>query len=257
MVDLFNGSKIGTYHTTTNYEMFKKIESNRKIAFGKNYKQLKELINKWGGNIEPILVNNDYEVIDGQHRLAACSELGLPVTYKVQKVSESESQELMTDLNISKNNWKPEDYVNKYARLGYPSYIALEEAYKKWTSDEFCFLSKKFTMNVIGEAYNITGYDFNKRLASGDFVFDPAGANLLTDVVKIWMEQRNVQVLGRGFVKSLKAVIADNKKVFDIDVFLHKLSFRRLRVYSTAAERRAEIVEIYNWNSRKAKNRIK
>ena len=70
--------EFGKILSTYEYDKFKKIKGNRKI----NFKNLGKIINSMSKKqlVIPILVNEKFEVIDGQHRLQACIELGLPVT---------------------------------------------------------------------------------------------------------------------------------------------------------------------------------
>lgn len=104
--------------TTTNYGMFKRLEGNREVS-----KQRKMAIfasireNGYIG--APILVNEKMEVIDGQGRLAACEELGIPIPFCVKNGTDVKSCMI---LNQNTRNWTDEEYVKSYARQGDPSY---------------------------------------------------------------------------------------------------------------------------------------
>ena len=64
-----------------NYTKFTLLDDNRDIndvhveALAKSMKK--------SGQLMPIIVNENLEVLDGQHRLKACELLGLPVAYVV------------------------------------------------------------------------------------------------------------------------------------------------------------------------------
>ena len=63
---------------TRDYSRFKKVVGNRDV---KSYKRVLESIKNVGYIPNPIIVNENYEVIDGQHRLQACEELGISIAY--------------------------------------------------------------------------------------------------------------------------------------------------------------------------------
>jgi hypothetical protein len=65
------------YFETTEYTKFKKARGNRPVDEG-HVKQLKKLIAE-KDLYDPIRVNKDMEVIDGQHTLQARKELDLKV----------------------------------------------------------------------------------------------------------------------------------------------------------------------------------
>jgi hypothetical protein len=48
------------------------------------YAHLKQSIKEWGGLLMPIILNQDNVVLDGHHRLKACKELGIPITYSTK-----------------------------------------------------------------------------------------------------------------------------------------------------------------------------
>ena len=108
-------------YETSDYSKFKRFKGNRDIACAK---RIIESINKIGYIPNPIIVNEKFEVIDGQNRLFALEELGMPVQYYViQEIGIEEARAL----NLGRTNWKPIDYIESYAESGYESYQALFE----------------------------------------------------------------------------------------------------------------------------------
>lgn len=112
---------------TKNYEKFITIDGNRII----NELHVKRLIDSMQQKqlITPIIVNEKYEIIDGQHRFKAQSILGLPVYYIV---CEGYGLSEVHRLNEKSNNWKPIDFLNGYGTLAekeekYFDYIVLKE----------------------------------------------------------------------------------------------------------------------------------
>lgn len=66
---------------TKDYSLFKILSCNREIN-SRHIKRLKQEIEKENLlHLHPILVNEDWELIDGQHRLMAAKELGIEIFY--------------------------------------------------------------------------------------------------------------------------------------------------------------------------------
>lgn len=103
-------------YETKDYDVFKRLEGNRDI---RNVNKIVESIKKVGYIFNPIMVNENMEVIDGQNRLKALERCGLPVHYYIVKNADIETARA---LNLGRTNWKPIDYVRSYAEEGIKSY---------------------------------------------------------------------------------------------------------------------------------------
>ncbi len=118
--------KAGVYYRTDEYERFRPLDGNRNVTHQRAQKIVKS-IEKVGYLDAPILVNERYEVIDGQGRLEACKLLGIPVLYIMQNglgINEC------VQMNIHQSNWKLTDYIHSYAVQRDVSYIYLENLMK-------------------------------------------------------------------------------------------------------------------------------
>src|SRR5690348_13876868 len=107
---------------TSNYAMFKLADTNRKVKKS-HVELLKKAIRKKNLlHLNPIIVDQDSNVIDGQHRLTAARELKLPIFYMIDnEINDSD----IASLNSNKSNWQPLDYINYYARKGNNNYKQL------------------------------------------------------------------------------------------------------------------------------------
>ncbi len=113
---------------TSDYELFKFREDNRDFINQSHVKRISESIaNKNLLHLNPIVVNKEFEVIDGQNRLLAAKMLGVPIYYL-----QSEDLEVrdIIALNISQS-WGQMDYLNYFCKNDYPEYIKLKEFMKK------------------------------------------------------------------------------------------------------------------------------
>ncbi len=107
---------------TTNYSLFKKFNGNREINQANVRRIAASMRDKY--LVRPIDVNENHEVIDGQHRLEACKIVGLPVYYVVHKGwGLDEAQRL----NATQRVWKTNEYINGYCKAGLKEYLDLRD----------------------------------------------------------------------------------------------------------------------------------
>lgn len=113
-----------------NYDDFEFLINNRDRRHGhiENLKKAFEI----SGNltqVQPILVNERMEIIDGQHRFYAAKELGLPIYYTVVPgLGINDARQM----NILHKSWDLDDYAASYADGGdanYKRYLELKEDY--------------------------------------------------------------------------------------------------------------------------------
>lgn len=93
-----------------NYDDFKLLSLNRNLN-RKHINELKDSISKNGYLMSnPIIVNKDMEIIDGQHRFVALKEKGEEIPYIVI----DKDYDTIIDLNTTQRKWRVEDYINYY-----------------------------------------------------------------------------------------------------------------------------------------------
>lgn len=113
---------------TTDYGQFKTIIGNR----GVNENHLADLVKEVEMNnllsVQPIIVNEKGEVIDGQHRLEVAKKLRTPIYYVTVP---GLSVKHLVRLNNSQRKWKTIDFVNLHCALGNQNYIELRNFSEK------------------------------------------------------------------------------------------------------------------------------
>jgi hypothetical protein len=109
-------------YETTNYDMFKNISGNRSLNLF-NVRRIIESIDVNGYLTSVVIVNENMEVIDGQHRVEAARETGKPVLYVI---SQGYGVHQIQALNSNSKNWGREDYLNSYCELGIPVYLQIK-----------------------------------------------------------------------------------------------------------------------------------
>lgn len=105
-------------HTTKDYSIFKSIDGNRSV----NQLHLRRLKNSIASNylFTVIIVNEKYQIIDGQHRFEVIKELGYPLHYIICKNYGLKEVHIF---NQNNKTWNADDYLEGYIRLGYENYI--------------------------------------------------------------------------------------------------------------------------------------
>ena len=116
-----------TVNQTKDYFLFKKLDGNRGVS-ELNKKRLMKSFNE-NYLISPIIVNENYEIIDGQNRFEAARELELPIFYvQIPFYGIKEVQVL----NANQKNWSTDDYVDGYIDLGKADYQIYKDFRKKY-----------------------------------------------------------------------------------------------------------------------------
>lgn len=115
-------------YVTTDYSKFKFMVNNRDI--NKKYvAKLKKSMSDRGYIGSGILVNENFEVLDGQHRLKSCMELGIPVKYIIKHGYDIEQ---ISALNMYGHNWNVNTFVDSYVKSGNDHYKFLSETCEKY-----------------------------------------------------------------------------------------------------------------------------
>jgi len=115
---------------TKDYSKFKFAKENRKTKKAL-VEKLKNSMSKHGFiSGRPILITEDWVIVDGQNRFEAAKELGIGLHYDFLK---GDHVEKMIDLNSSQSNWSLQDYINSYAMQNIDCYrkmVKFEEKHK-------------------------------------------------------------------------------------------------------------------------------
>lgn len=107
---------------TTNYDQFKSITANREVNNSHVNRLVKAIAKKNLLHLNPILCNENLEVIDGQHRLEAAKILQLPIWYNMDS---NVSEDDIASINSNSKNWSQIDYINYYTIKKKPGFDKL------------------------------------------------------------------------------------------------------------------------------------
>jgi hypothetical protein len=227
-------------HTTTDYFLFKPIEGNR----NKNLLHLNRLKKSMSENylFTVIIVNENYEIIDGQHRFEVIKEFGFPLHYIVCKGYGLNEVHI---LNQNTRNWNADDYLQAYCNLEYPDYLEYRKFKKK-----FGFGHNECIILLGGGSSG----DIFKVFASGMFK--------IMNYEDAYEKASKISMVGayydgygrRSFIHAMRRVL--DKPEFNFTQFLQKLKAQptALQNCSDVDQYILLIEEIYNYRSREKVN---
>ena len=116
---------VDTIWEETDYNAFKKMPENRSVTEQRRNTILASVSEK--EILNPIIVNEKMEIIDGQGRFEALRALGRPIKYAICPGADAED---CRRLNRANTNWKKQDYAESYSRAGNFNYTRLLAASK-------------------------------------------------------------------------------------------------------------------------------
>ena len=228
--------------------IFKKIKWNRNVKRGK----VEKMINSVRSGVNflpyyPILLDKNFKVVDGQHRLAVCEELGLPVYYHVlpDKVRMIEVMEL----NSNSTNWVWDDYVNAHISsntLNSDSYGYLKAMCNKYSVPKATIASLLFHGNA-DRSKSLT-----EAIQQGEF-----RVRYQSEVITFLDNMESLKPVISAYTGPITQAfweVKDNEQ-FSFEKFLHKCNIKSETLKHLGSKKQAlsAIEDIYNFSS---KNRV-
>lgn len=134
---------------TCDYDMFKYLEYNREVD---HVRRLEKSVLEIGQVPIPIIINENNEIIDGQHRFEVWKKLELPVFYIVVP-----GLSLMQcgAINSASKTWSTKNYIHSYTSPEYEnndSYI-----YYELLTDEFNSIKATIMSSIVAPLYKVSG----------------------------------------------------------------------------------------------------
>ena len=117
------------YHTN-DYSIFKFSKVNRAVNKA-HVKKLGKSIES-DGLTQPILVDSNMIVLDGQHRLSACEQIGTPIKYMLSE--KKTTQAGIITVNSMSKSWSSMDYLKSYVAAKKPAYIVVKKYMQKYNT---------------------------------------------------------------------------------------------------------------------------
>lgn len=233
-------------NNTKDYSIFKKMDGNRPLDRF-HLKKLSVAIERDNQlDVHPIIVNKDFYVIDGQHRLEAAKALGLDVFY-IQ--SETVTDIHVIDGNVNQKSFEVENYIDYFSvKERNPIYIELKSLLKTTG------LKPKALLTLI---LGIVSPNILNFLKTGKFQFP-----VQQDIKKIidfylnflsYVKDKRIKPIGMftnyNFTRALRWLYQTN--LFDSSIFFKKLDLRwfDLKPQRTAEDWYSLLISIYNFKN--------
>jgi hypothetical protein len=231
---------VNQVHTTDDYHIFQPIDGNR----NKNLLHLNRLRKSMQENylFTVIIVNENFQIIDGQHRFEIIRELGLPLHYII---CPGYGLKEVHTLNANSKNWTFDDYMNGYCELGNNNYIVYRNFKNMYN------FTHQICMKLLhGTANGNASADFqNGNLKISGFDIPSQRAKMIVSCAPYY----------DGYLKTLFAlamITLFEKPQFNFEEFLGKLKANptALKDCTSVSSYIALIEEIYNYRRREKIN---
>lgn len=226
-----------TIRSTSNYDAFNTVKGNRTVRPA-HAKKLRLAIEQDPETIKynPILVNEKWEVIDGQHRLEAIKQLELPVYYvQVEGLKLDNVQQL----NSISKQWQPVDYAKAFALLGndnYAKYLEVKE-------NKELSINHDSLMRYLSLDNPITSVAFNEgKLKVDDF---NRSWQLLTQLREVgqYYPRYNIRAFALAFLRLAREDYYDHIRMI---AQLKKYGERYLNDFSKEQDHFKSLNKVYN-----------
>ena len=227
--------------STFDYKRFRWINGNREVDHAD---KIEKSIKECGLLLQPVLVNEKMEIIEGQNRFEACRNLGLPIYYVVQ---EGLGMTAVQNLNAVSKNWNTYNYIHSYAAGdGNVDYVYIEQLIKAYNWATLKHISYAITGKV--------GHSF-KEMKEGTFACTTAQYNkavMVLDYTSQFVEWIS-GASGRKEYCLIAIMFCYRCPVVDNDYLLKKFQKygRSLESIGSITEAVKQIEEkVYNWQMR-------
>ena len=238
---------------TQDYNVFNYINGNRNII-PKNVLKLAQDIRQ-KGQIDAVLVDDKMFVLDGQHRIAACKKLRLPVKFVIAPTNGLSKLEYVKSVNTVRRNWDWRQYLDMYCIMENAHYINYRKLLNRYNFDHTAMLSVvSFSAQMEGSR---PGTLFNKgelKIKNIESVIDR-----LDNISQYWNKVSRIYAsvpnknknkpsskLVKAFIKLMK------HPKFDHGIMLQKLNndIRGLLGINSIDGFVGELTKIYNYRNR-------
>jgi hypothetical protein len=243
-----NQDIVNVIRSTYDYGMFKIHQRNRCV--NKNHVAcLVELINANDLGIDyPIIIDEEYNIIDGQHRFVARQESKKEIYYICAKVTKIEN---VAGANIITLKWTPMDFVTYFSKHGNE-----KEHYIKFKSfiDNFAGLSVHTAAMILGyhdSGSQKTGSDLKQTITikEGTFKF-PEGNQHEIDTQRILeicehmdgSDKKIKRVVVRAYISHIKPTEGYNH-----EQLIKNMKRRKIKSLNVAKDLAMELNDVYNY----------
>ena len=223
------------------YGIFNYRETNRDLDHPR-VKRIADNILEKGLLFAPIIVNENMEVVDGQHRLAALKYLEsinrpYPVLFSIQP---GYTNAQMISFNKNLDKWKKRDYLKHYVVIGSRAYVEFNNFLDSFpwlpqTGAEALFAMNQNGINsqryksVTGTTSNINGVEIDNETIGRRKTFENGEMTVPSNLGELYKMAQNIEKIAPYYAGYNRAffirtmVTLFKTEGFDFDRFMKKL----------------------------------
>lgn len=236
---------VAQVYETTDYSKFKKLEANRKVTTRRVERLVKSLSIK--ELLNPILVNGNMEIIDGQGRFEAKKFLKRPVQYIIDMNANLDDCRRM---NLFTKKWELNDSVESYVEQGDPNYIRLRNIEKRTGLN---------TSRILRMANKANG-DQGTILHEGRLIFTEKDQQTVLRIKGIADDICEALTfsgrLNNAFFTGVKVMAETNGYIHEKMITNCKACRHTYSQMSRLEDQLKEFSRIYNYNCKKKENKL-
>ena len=237
-------------HSTHDLSIFKNLNGNRDLNINNVDRIAKSILDNGFFKV-PIVVNEYFEIIDGQHRVEAAKKVN-SIVYYIKVKDYNLSTAIL--LNANSSNWKTIDYVKSFCERGNINYLKLMQLYES---------NKDFGINTCAELttdfiYRLVSKNDNSKsdvIKTGNYIY-----NDVNDAEYIFESMRKIhenipEAKSTIYCRTIKLCLKNPE--FKLSDFVYKANKHsdQYRKSNTISVIMSNIEYIYNY-SNKTKKRI-
>lgn len=243
-----NFKRVNEVYETKNLDAFKYLLGNRAI----NEEVVRTLQNdiSENGQLTPIIVNEKWEIIDGQHRLEAMKRLNKPVRFILEK---GYGIKEVRNVNAISNSWTLIDHLESRVALGYEDYIYVKNLMTKYD------LRLDTVLYILAKNQTV----YHSRGITNSFKRDNVIINTTKSEAKDLCKKINDFKPYVGELYHLKTFQLACLNIIKRDNYDHKKMMYKIKKYGAQLEPKTSryrgaiklfLNEVYNYRSRKRDN---
>jgi len=229
-------------YKTYNYLHFQKLQGNRRVNRSHLNRLLASIEEK--SLIVPIIVNENYQIIDGQTRYECWKMLGKPIYFiKISGYGLPEVQRL----NNNMKKWNYNDFLDSYCELGYKDYLLFRDFKNKYGFDN------RSSITMLKQS---AGGKDTKDFQEGKFRVKnySIACKWATEITKI--KKYYYGYNRRAFVTAMLHLL--NHENFEMKILIQKLKYQSSKLVDCTNKTQyvTLLQDIYNFKSTKKVNLI-
>lgn len=241
--------------STKDYDIFKKLHGNRPVS-NRHVRNLIESIKRENLlKYHPITVNENFEVVDGQHRLEAAKKLGIHIHFIVKVGSTYKTAGV---LNFATEEWSFYNYLENFSKNGYPDYIKVSDFIDKHdvTLNRFKYLLSEKQKYIYLKSFKYGDFKLIDNLSDISNKIESIN-KIISFLDGILVIENSKFLYTDSFWRALYILLVKND--IEIPRLLEKLEIKRLaiRPLPTYTDYLKLILDIYNWKTKKQRVKIK